>query len=246
MARVDKKWQTWCENFDAAGRDIQTLFHNRHVWISIEDMWMRSGIEIQLNTIVQNWFVRLYVNTQCTGIRRECDYDGRTSSLVRCLQRLTENPRMANRARFEAHVMSNADIADEFKESRKRGFDYFALTPETGCLDQDRIEADIAKLHTAAETTRYYTNKIIAHREPTTEKITLSWTDLDRALNTVGEVFKKYYRLRNSGTILGAITIDLPLGWETPFRSAWCPADFWPQMASPQLDAHLPSASVPE
>ncbi|KIQ63107.1 hypothetical protein TR51_30450 [Kitasatospora griseola] len=244
MSRADDKWQKWCVQFDAAGTDIQTMFHNRHVWTTIEDMWVRTGGQIELNTIVQNWFIRNYVSTQCTGIRRECDEDSRTSSLARCLRRLIESPTMANRTRYEAVVMANPEIKDEHKASVIRGFDHFALTPETSCLDQDRIEADVAALHAAAMTTRYYTNKIIAHRQFTDEKITLSWHDLNRALNTVGAVFKRYYRLRHPGSSLGNLGVDLPLGWEQPFRSAWCPEDFWPQPAA-HLDNYLPGTATP-
>ncbi|MFJ7911395.1 hypothetical protein [Kitasatospora sp. NPDC096204] len=244
MTRADAKWQKWCATFDAAENDIRTLFHNRHVWTTIEDMWVRSGTEIQLNTITQNWFIRLYVNTQCTGIRRECDEDTRTSSLARCLRRLTETPGLTSRARYEAAIMANPEIKDEHKASVVRGYDDFALAPGTACLDQDRIEADLAALHAAAETTRYYTNKIIAHRQITDEKITLSWFDLNRALNTVGGVLKRYYRLRHPGSSLGNLGVDLPLGWEQPFRAAWCPEDFWPRPAV-HLDSYLPNTDTP-
>ncbi|MFD4503693.1 hypothetical protein [Streptomyces sp. NPDC058457] len=244
MTRTDAKWQKWCTIFDAAEDDIRTLFHNRHVWTTIEDMWVQSGPEIQLNTITQNWFIRLYVNAQCTGIRRECDEDTRTSSLARCLRRLTETPGMASRARYEAAITTNPEVKDEYKAGLIRGYDDFALASIASCLDQDRIEGDLAALHAAAETTRYYTNKIIAHRQITDEKITLSWFDLNRALNTVGRVLKRYYRLRHPGSILGNLGVDLPLGWEQPFRSAWCPEDFWPQPAV-RLDDYLPGADIP-
>ncbi|MBZ9597169.1 hypothetical protein K7B06_19115 [Streptomyces erythrochromogenes] len=242
MTKADAQWQKWCTNFDAAERDIKTLFHNRHVWNSIQDMWVAGGADLQLNTIVQNWFIRNYVTTQATGIRRECDTDSRTSSLARCLRRLTEAPRMANRARFEGTIAADQEIADEHKAGQMRYFDTFALTPATDCLDQDRIEVSIAALHAASQATRYYTNKIVAHREITEEKITLAWSDLDQALNTVGRVFKHYYRLRHPGKILGMVTPDMATGWVQPFRSAWCPAGFWPEPATPALDTTLPDA----
>ncbi|MFD8010489.1 hypothetical protein [Streptomyces sp. NPDC058955] len=245
MRKDDIRWQKWCANFDAAERDIKTLFHNRHVWNSIQDMWVVGGPNLQLNTIVTNWFIRNYVTTQCTGIRRECDTDSRTSSLARCLRRLTEVPHMANRARYEASILADPEIAAEYKTIQIRGFDMFALTPDTGCLDQDPIEIHIEALHAAARATRYYTNKIVAHREITDEKITLAWTDLDQALNTVGRVFKHYYRLRHPGKILGLVTPDMATGWEQPFRSAWCPDDFWPAPASPALDFVLPEGDRP-
>ena len=239
MRTQDERWRRWCENFDAAQHDIASLFYNRYVWLSINEMWDENRQAIQLNTIVQNWFTTLYVNTQCTGIRRECDADGRTSSLERCLRRLLENPSLATRSRYEAAIRAKPDMRPSYLPDLYRGFDEFALSPEAGCLDQDRIEADLAALRVAAQTTRDYTNKIIAHREVLAAKITLSWADLDRALNTVGRVLKRYYKLRHPASILHNLTPDLPPGWAEPFRVAWLPESFSPWPPAKGFDSHV-------
>ncbi len=215
------------------------LFHNRYVWLSINEMWEESAEQIQLNVIVQNWFTTLYVNTQCTGIRRECDPDTRTSSLERCLRRLLESPRLADRARYEAAIRAKSDIDPRYVPGLLKDFADFALSATTNCLDQDRIEADLAALRVAAQTTRDYTNKIVAHREILGEKIDLPWVDLYRALNTVGTVLKRYYKLRHPGSILHNLTPDLPPGWVQPFRSAWCPDGFHPWRPSHVMDSHV-------
>jgi hypothetical protein len=71
---------------------------------------------------------------------------------------------MADRARYETGITANPKTPDRYRESLDRGFDEFALSRETDCLYQDRIEADSAALHIAAETTRAHTNK--DHRVP--------------------------------------------------------------------------------
>jgi hypothetical protein len=239
---LDERWKRWCLRFDEAAQDIRTLFHNRHVWLSITQMWQENAEAIELNTIVQNWHVRLYVNTQCTGIRRECDANMRTSSLENCLRELAKYPKMMDRSRFEAGIEANPEIPAEFKTINKQKFDAFALSPQSADLDQAKIETDIRNLRAAADTTRTYTNKIVAHREFTTAKITLAWADLDLALNTVGEVLKRYYTLWNTGVIKGNLTPELPLGWERPYQAAWRPQDFTPLSARP-LDTYVHSTS---
>ncbi|MFD0416853.1 hypothetical protein [Streptomyces sp. NPDC127108] len=67
---LDERWARWCERFDAAEHDIRTLFLNRHIWLSINEMWEKNADAIELNTLTFNWHVNLYVATQCTGIRR--------------------------------------------------------------------------------------------------------------------------------------------------------------------------------
>lgn len=239
----DELWQSWCNDFDAAQQDIQRLFHNRYVWLTVNEMLQRTAPEIEFNTIVQNWLTTLYANTQCTGIRRECDRDTRTSSLERCLRRLCETPAIADRARYEAGVRANPDTPEQHRALKMSGFDEFAPAPGAPALDVARIEADLEELRTAVETTRIYTNKIVAHREVVGPSITLAWADLDLALNKVGEVLKRYYRLRHPGSVLGNLTPELPLGWEKPFRSPWCPENYRPGPVRP-VDDHVHSVDA--
>jgi hypothetical protein len=236
MSTNDEQWTRWCADFDAAKEDIQRLFHNRYVWLTVNEMIQQTGQSIGFNTIVQNWITTLYATSQCTGIRREADSDSRTTSLERCLRRLCETPTMADRVRYEAGILANPDTPDRYRRRLMSGFDDFAASPGALDLDVVRIAADIADLRAAVETTRKYTNKIVAHRETLDVAISLPWADLDQALNAVGRVLKRYYRLRHPGSILGNLTPELPLGWETPFRSAWCPQDYWPSPVRPKDD----------
>jgi hypothetical protein len=150
-----------------------------------------------------------------------------------------DSPRLADRARYEAAIRAKPDTDASYVPELLKGFNEFALTPETDCLDQDRIEIDLAALRVAAQTTRDYTNKIVAHREVLGEKITLPWVDLDKALNTAGTVLKRYYKLRHPGSILHNLTPDLPPGWEQPFRAAWCPDGLDSWQPSHAMDSHV-------
>jgi len=239
---LDERWERWRTRFSEADRDVCNLFHNRHLWVAMTQMWQDNADAIELNAIVQNWYIRLYVNTQCTGIRRECDSDTSTSSLENCLSELIKYPGMMNRARFEANVEANTDISAKFKHVNKLKFDDYAQSPSATDLDVDRVQADIDRLRSAAETTRKYTNKVLAHREFPPKPIRLSWVELDGALNAVGEVLKRYYMLWDAGIIKGNLTPELPPGWERPFQTAWCTEDFVSPSAHP-LDKYLPPAA---
>lgn len=236
---LDERWERWSTRFAQADRDVRDLFHNRHVWIAMTQMWQDNAEAIELNTLVQNWYIRLYVSTQCTGIRRECDSRDDTSSLENCLRELIRYPAMMDRARFEANVEANPEILAKFKDVNKLKFDAYAKSPSSTELDVDKVQADIDRLRAAAETTRKYTNKIVAHRDFPPKPISLSWAELDGALNAVGAVLKRYYTLWDAGIIKGNLTPELPLGWERPFRTAWCTEDFVTPRARP-LDDYLP------
>ncbi|MFE2601639.1 hypothetical protein ACFXCZ_35080, partial [Streptomyces sp. NPDC059396] len=130
------------------------------------------------------------------------------------------------------------EIEARFKVTNKRKFDSFALSPQSPDLDPSKVQADIDKLRDAVLTTRTYTNKVVAHRQYMTTKISLAWADLDIALNTVGEVLKRYYTLRHPPIIKGNLTPELPLGWERPYQAAWSPSNYTPPEAKP-LDTYV-------
>jgi hypothetical protein len=204
-------------------------------------MWQDNATAIEMNNVVQNWHIRLYVNTQCTGIRRECDAGTTTSSLHNCLRELVDYPQMMTHARFETNVGANPEILAKFKDVNKQKFDSYTVSPTAPLLDSSKIEADIQRLLDAVAATRAYTNKILAHREFPPKLIKLSWADLNGALNVVGEVLKRYYTLWNAGVIKGNLTPELPLGWDRPYRVAWCSEDFVSPRARP-LDDYMPPA----
>ncbi len=49
----------------------------------------------------------------------------------------------------------------------------------------------------------------------------ITWGELDTAIDTVGELYKKYYNLRHPGEKLGNLEPDLPAGWDRLFDTAW-------------------------
>lgn len=222
------RWERWCAAYDASYRDITTLFHNRHVWLTIEEMW-KAPTALELNAIVTNWFTRLYVVTQVAGVRRECDAGADTSSLRWCLDELVKFPEVVSRARYEAAIDADPSRDDELKASVKRGFDLFS-GPGLTDIDVQLVQADIDTLASTFGTVGKYTNKILLHRQRNgaTLGLSLSWEELDTALNVVGAMLKRYYRLRHPGSILGNLAPEIPLGWTTSFEVPWLPDGFVP------------------
>jgi hypothetical protein len=49
----------------------------------------------------------------------------------------------------------------------------------------------------------------------------ITWGELDRAIDTVGDLYKKDYRLRHPGSTLGNLEPELPAGWDRMFATAW-------------------------
>jgi hypothetical protein len=75
-----------------------------------------------------------------------------------------------------------------------------------------------------------YTSKAIAHRDDNPQGVpaglAVTWGELDAALDAVGNIYKKYYRLRHAGEALGILTPLKSPGWVQMFETAWMPQGF--------------------
>lgn len=222
----DERWARWAEHFDAVEQEVMTLFHTRWMWKTLTGMLDSSGVEQY--TVVQNYFVRTYAATMCVGIRREVDRDARTTSLARCLQLLKDSPRSVTRQRFEHIVDETVDPA--YQDSIRKGFDDFAPSGRDR-VDPEVVAADLERMDTAAEPVRRYAIEVVAHRQRSNgevEPATVTFREINDALDVVGDVTKKYYRLRHPGSVLGALTPTVGFNFLEMFRKPWWTESFTP------------------
>lgn len=219
----EQRWQAWCKDFDEVEREIFTLFHTRWMWRAITSL-MTNGVPANHYVIVQNYFVRTYVGTVCTAVRREADLDSRTSSLARCLQALIECPHFATRARYVAEATSRRDEdGSAWTDAEITGsFDAFALLGSE-CVDPAVAQEALDRLASAAAPVRRYTNKVLAHRERggDVQKLAPSFEVINRAVDELGRVLKQFYPLRYAGKGLLAVTPSAGLEWTSMFRVPW-------------------------
>jgi hypothetical protein len=178
---------------------------------------------------VQNYLVRTYVATICTGVRRECDTDSRSSSLAGCLEALVACPHFASRERYRSLLSSELEARDA--REAEAGYDAFAPDGESS-LRADLVGADLAQLKVAAQPVRRYTNKVLAHRDRAEsrkpEPISLTFDEMHEALDQVGLIARKYYRLRNPGVELASLTPHADFTFLTMFQHAWWTPGFVP------------------
>lgn len=223
MPKDDARWERWCDDFDEVEREVFALFHTRWMWRAIISL-MANGVPDKQYTVVQNYFVRTYVATICTAIRREADLDSRTTSLARCLHSLIECPHFATRTRYVALARAAHPDADPGIDAEMaKGFDRFA--PDGGeYLDPALIEQAITDLAVKAQPIKQYTNKVLAHRERAPgdlEKLTPSFETINAALDGLGEIFRQFFSLRHPGTHLGTLTPVPDLAFVSMFKVPW-------------------------
>ena len=87
------------------------------------------------------------------------------------------------------------------------------------------LEAVIGRVNT-------YTTKTIAHRDDNLLRVpaapAVTWAELDAAVDAVGGIYKKYYRLRHPGEVPGPLTSLKSPGWIQMFQTGWMPTGFIP------------------
>ncbi len=215
-------WQDWCYRFDALHDSILDLFHSRRVWREILTM-IETNPDVHRSGITEHWLTRCYAASQMIAIRRQLDRDSKTASLWRSLDVLARNPAMATRSWFAAQLDKRV-IDPRHLMSIAATFDQFARPCEDSVNGQ-LIRKDADLLATVGSTARAIVNKVFAHHEyrPSASSLEITWGEFDDAIDTIGDLYKKYYQLRRPGVVLGNLIPDLPAGWDLIFTTAWKP-----------------------
>jgi hypothetical protein len=105
----------------------------------------------------------------------------------------------------------------------EQGFSTFAGADER-FISTAIVAEDLATLQAAATPVRKYTNTVIAHRQRKsggTIRETVTFGEINEALETVGRVARKYYRLRQPGVELAMLTPVVEYGFLTMFKEPW-------------------------
>jgi hypothetical protein len=207
-------WQRWCARFDKTHNGVIRLFHDRAIWRTILAM-------LDVNPHVARGGFGEYWLGSC--------YSG-SIGIQRSLKALASNPRMASRDWYEQQIRQDHQGRDVWELAElDAGFNRFTV-PGQPFIDAAPVRQDITALDAVISRVNTYTTKTIAHRDDTLSRVpatlAVTWAELDAAVDAVGNIYKKYYRLRHPGEALGALTPLRPPGWIQMFQTAWMPPGF--------------------
>lgn len=223
-SREDQQWLAWARHFDAAENEVFGLFYTRSMWRALSHVLATS--EITQYAVVRNYYLRTYVSTACSAIRREAETDTRTSSLARALLRLAETPKLLSRDRFVSSYVGRFGADSETMANNS--FNSFA--PSGGdAVETSVLLLGLARLTDAAASVKRYTDTTIAHRQrPELEKeaISLSFAQMDHAINELGEITKQLHVLRHPGELLAQVGPVLDPTFLNMFKAAWLAPGF--------------------
>lgn len=229
---MQEDWRRWCDRFDKLHNGVIRLFHDRAIWRTILAM-LDANPGVARGGFGEYWLGSCYTDSMLIGIRRETGADDGSVGIRRSLASLAATPRMARRDWYEQQVRQRGgqdwdgwDLA-----AVDAAFDIFAASGQP-FIDAARVRKDIMALEAVISRVNAYTTKTIAHRDDNPHRapavLPVTWEELDAALDAVGVIYKKYYRLCHPGEALGALTPLKSPGWIQMFQTAWMPPGFIP------------------
>lgn len=230
MTVQEQDWQRWCDRFDKLHNGVIRLFHDRAIWRTIRAM-LDANPDVARGGFAEHWLGSCYTDSMLIGIRRETGADDGSIGIQRSLNGLASNPRMARRDWYEQQIRQRGhQDRDQWELAElDAAFDIFAASGQP-FIDAARVREDISALEVVISRVNAYTTKTIAHRDDNPHQVPgtppVTWDQLDAALDAVGDIYKKYYRLRHPGEALGALTPLKSPDWIQMFETAWMSPGF--------------------
>jgi len=224
--RAEDDWQRWCARFDQTEKGVLRLFHDRGIWRTILAM-LDDNPEVHRGSFGEHWLGWCYTTTQLIAVRRECDDDDNSAGILRSLKALASTPRMATRSWYIQQI-NQREHGDLDPGQSDAGFNMFAAA-SAPFISAALVQQDIDSLSAVITKVNTFTTKNLAHRDDITSRVpapAVTWGELDSAIDAVGNIQKKYYRLRHPGESLGALTPLISPGWIQMFGAAWMRPEF--------------------
>lgn len=163
------------------------------------------------------WVNYNYFTSLAVGIRRLCDPDSRTRSLVRLLTEIEEH---VAELTGDWRVGRRSRAGGEPSERYLKEFD--ELSSEGEHVDPALVRKDLEELHKALEAVKPYVNKYVAHLDADRKSFgSVKLGELHAAVDRVYQVFHCWYQLV-SNVILTAPLVE---PWEHGFTVAWITED---------------------
>lgn len=223
----EAEWARWRAQFDALRDEVLGLHHSRRMWRTIRSM-IEMNPAIERSGITEHWMSQCYSVCQLVAVRRQADARRGVVSLRRSLDHLARRPSMATRAWFASELERNP-TSRPYAAELVGGFEDFA-GPGQPSVDAASVRSDRDRLLAAVDLAKQVVDESLAHLADPAQAgdgaPAITWGDLDVAIDTIGDLYRKYYRLSHPGTVLSIHEPLIPPGWDRMFETAWKPEGF--------------------
>lgn len=155
-----------------------------------------------------------YGTTQAAAVRRQADTDPRVVSLARLMTEIRDDPTRITRDWFMAHY-------NDFDQRRGLETWHMRFGGEVGeHVDPANIVLDLETLADTARRVSEFVDRHVAHTDLKPLKISLTFDEVDAAIDGISEMFQKYMLLLTNSQyafLVPAFQYD----WLAIFREPW-------------------------
>jgi len=152
-----------------------------------------------------------YGTSQALAVRRLADQHRRVVSLATLIKDLRKHASEIT-SEWWVGLQPNADTRD---------FGPFEAL-DTNHFDPDIASADLVRLAEAVAQVKKYVDQHLAHRDQDPTKEIPTFGDIHAAMDSVGDVFRKYHMLLTGASWPFMVPVPKP-GWHLPFTVPWLP-----------------------
>jgi hypothetical protein len=213
--RIDE-WREWLK---VINREIVVLHLNRRFFREIMQM-IRGNRTLPKNSVVYDWIIRQYIVSATMGVRRQVDTSRKVVSMARLLEQIARHATSITRNWYKAQY-------GELKAFADAAFDKFAR-PGASAVNPEVVRADLAELRSTTRNLLDWTNDYVAHLEEnasrgqSNSRPSVTWKELDAAIDLLGELLKKYQLLLNQSSMVRVEPV-IPPTWTKVFTVPWLP-----------------------
>jgi len=225
---MDDRFNKWNKWIDVILSEITKLSIDRHIFWEVQDI-ISNNPKIQKPSKFYNFLRNIYAASALMGVRKQVKIDKDSISFAKLLQEICNTPKILSRTRFFANYKGSTVekiaklMGSTVEEFESRNFDQFA--GKTGDhVDPELIKLDLGELKSKAQKCEKYADQRVAHFDKKAISNIPTFTDLDKCIDFLEMLIKKYYLLFRASVL----TRILPesqneYDWKAIFKEAWIP-----------------------
>jgi hypothetical protein len=224
----------WLNQLDRVKNEIFHLYHHRQIWREMRLALLEASPDEQ---VFLDHYARLYADRQVVAIRRLIDPDRGTQSIYGLTTKLADQPSLLSRQRWVSFFEQGENATDEqWIAMAHAQFDRTADPKRPDRVDPSIMATFAAELKEDLHGVNTYVDKVVAHMDATRTPPSLTWVELDEAIDLLGQTFKQVFLMLTAST-MWTLEPQIQTDWKRPFRTPlfppipevrWPPADSTP------------------
>lgn len=211
----DQQWAAWQKDIERIKNETTLVFRNRYLFREVRQMFQDNEHLKSCGGYVYRWLFEMYGRDMVLAVGRELDRTTEVVNLIQFMYQMSQRPRVITKERYLAHFPADTVVPVVMQEDQFR-----ELAGSKGYLDIAVIKKDRNWLEKQCRRVMKYRHKMVAHR--TTMELSVSNADIDKALDAIEDILKKYYLILTGRGLVGAEPA-IQFDWTEPFNVAWLP-----------------------